>query len=262
MATPVVAPIRRATATTGEPEGDGELGAGAARQPVGRRTAGDQAADHRQQAQAAAEGVCAGHALEVLRHGEDQPEHGERDRRDQDRPPGEARRVEQAEVEQRLAVAADGAPLPQDERDQDEQAGEQGKQRRDAAPALLACLDRAEVTPARPRLEMTTPAGSRRGALEARDSGMNTATAISASTTAGTLMRNTEPHQKWVSSQPPTMGPIGKASMTMPMSTVSARARSRSEKRTGSTEKESGMMNAAPRPSTVRAAMRTPADGA
>ena len=28
-------------------------------------------------------------------------------------------------------------------------------------------------------------------------------------TTMGTLMRKTEPHQKCVNSQPPTMGPIG-----------------------------------------------------
>ena len=117
------------------------------------------------------------------------------------------------------------------------------------------------VTPTSPRLEMTMPLPSRRGRSAPRDSGMNTTTAIRASTTTGTLIRNTDPHQKCVSSHPPRMGPTGYVIITMPMSTVRALARSRSVKRTGKTAKDSGMMNAAPRPSTVRAATRPAADG-
>ena len=40
-------------------------------------------------------------------------------------------------------------------------------------------------------------------------SGTNSATAIRPTATSGTLIRKTEPHQKWSSSQPPRIGPSG-----------------------------------------------------
>ncbi len=91
---------------------------------------------------------------------------------------------------------------------------------------------------------------------------MRRATATRATAITGTLMRNTEPHQKCVSSQPPRIGPIGKAIIVMPITTVIARRRSSSEKSTGITAIDRGRMKAAPRPRNARAAMSCPAEPA
>ena len=72
-------------------------------------------------------------------------------------------------------------------------------------PALMNPYVRA-VSPA---LEITMPGKSRRGRFAARDSGSRNVTATSAIATIGTLIRKTEPHQKWSSRKPPTIGPIG-----------------------------------------------------
>ena len=106
------------------------------------------------------------------------------------------------------------------------------------------------------------PSGSRRRRSLLRDSGSRTMTATSATATMGTLMRNTEPHQKLVSSQPPSMGPTGKPSMLADMSTATALGRSASLNSTGSTPMAMGSTTAAPRPSSARAAMSAPAEGA
>ncbi len=53
------------------------------------------------------------------------------------------------------------------------------------------------------------PGRSRPGRRSARVSGISQVTAMTAITTTGTLIRNTEPHQKWSSSQPPRIGPTG-----------------------------------------------------
>ena len=65
------------------------------------------------------------------------------------------------------------------------------------------------VSAVRPALDSSTPGTSSRSRRSLRDSGIAAATAITAITTTGTLIRNTEPHQKWSSSQPPRMGPTG-----------------------------------------------------
>ncbi len=103
---------------------------------------------------------------------------------------------------------------------------------------------------------------SSRGRRALRDSGISTATASSASAITGTLIRNTEPHQKWVSSQPPRIGPIGNATKVAPTVIVIAVRRSSSENSTGSTDSDSGMMKAAPSPSTARAAISRSAEEA
>jgi hypothetical protein len=94
------------------------------------------------------------------------------------------------------------------------------------------------------------------------DSGISSATATSASTTTGTLIRKTEPHQKLSSSQPPSSGPTGKAMNVAPMMTAMARARSSGANRTGSTAIDIGMITAAPRPRTARAAISSAGDPA
>ena len=55
------------------------------------------------------------------------------------------------------------------------------------------------VSAASPPLDRITPTASIRGRSALRDSGSKTATAMTASTTTGTLIRKTEPHQKWSS---------------------------------------------------------------
>ena len=49
---------------------------------------------------------------------------------------------------------------------------------------------------------------SSRPAFGSRNSGKRTGPSASKSSMSGTLMRNTEPHQKCVSKSPPTIGPI------------------------------------------------------
>ena len=56
-------------------------------------------------------------------------------------------------------------------------------------------------------MESKKPVMSRRSAFGSFDSGTNTACSSSATATIGTLMRNTEPHQKCSSKNPPVTGP-------------------------------------------------------
>ena len=97
----------------------------------------------------------------------------------------------------------------------------QTKPARTASPATIVASARVSVQPSwpalmnpyvravSPALEITMPGKSKRGRFEARDSGSRSVTAASAIATTGTLIRKTEPHQKWSSRKPPTIGPIG-----------------------------------------------------
>ena len=113
-----------------------------------------------------------------------------------------------------------------------------------------------------PALEITTPAQSTRGRSALRDSGIRKVTAISANSTTGTLIRNTDPHQKWSSRAPPTSGPMGKLRKMVEAMTAVARCRSSGANSTGMMASASGMIAAAPRPSTARAAISSPAEAA
>jgi hypothetical protein len=99
------------------------------------------------------------------------------------------------------------------------------------------------------------PTGSSLGRAALRDSGIRSDTASSATAITGTLMRNTEPHQNVVSSQPPTIGPSGYEAMAELATIANARCRSASSKSTGRTERLNGSTNAAASPSKARAAM-------
>ena len=101
-----------------------------------------------------------------------------------------------------------------------------------------------------------------RGRCGLRDSVISQATAATAITTTGTLIRNTEPHQKWSSSQPPRIGPIGKPRTVAPPTIAMALGRSAAVNITGSTASDSGRIAAAARPSTARAAISCPAEPA
>ena len=75
----------------------------------------------------------------------------------------------------------------------------------------------------------------------------------------GRLTTNTEPHQKCWSSTPATIGPSGRPTIVEMPSTAMARVRSAESKSTTTEDIANGMRTAAPRPSSVRAAMRLPA---
>ena len=100
----------------------------------------------------------------------------------------------------RTDSGAPGQPaLPGHEAGQHRDPRHDGGQRRGVGPAVLARLDEAVGQPGQARAGQQHAQQSTRGRCSLRDSGSSTATAISASTTTGTLIRNTEPHQKWSS---------------------------------------------------------------
>ena len=71
-------------------------------------------------------------------------------------------------------------------------------------------------------------------------------------------MRKTEPHQKLSSSQPPSSGPTGKLTNVAEAMIAIALGRSSAVNSTGSIERESGRIAAAPSPSSARAAISSP----
>ena len=70
-------------------------------------------------------------------------------------------------------------------------------------------------------MEPSTPTKSILPGAGLRDSGTRKSAAITPATVTGTLIRKTEPHQKWVSSRPPSTGPMATpmptAEVQMPM---------------------------------------------
>ena len=105
-------------------------------------------------------------------------------------------RAEQRQIEQRLAAGPMGQPaLPGEEADQQRHSGEDHEQGADVAPAVLACLDQAVGQDDQPGGGGRHPDGSKPGRSEARESGTKATTAAKPTTTTGTLIRNTQPHQ-------------------------------------------------------------------
>ena len=113
-----------------------------------------------------------------------------------------------------------------------------------------------------PALESTTPARSMPGRLAERDSGTSASTATRPSSATGTFMRKIQPHQTWLSIQPPTIGPSGRpmklAAPQMPI----ARGRSASANSTVMIESTMTMSVAPARPRATRAAMNASGLGA
>jgi hypothetical protein len=87
---------------------------------------------------------------------------------------------------------------------------------------------------------------------------MNSRAATIPSTATGTFTRNTEPHQKWSSSQPPTMGPSGTPRPMAAAMIEMARARWAGGKITGRIAVAIGVMIAEPSPIRARAAISPP----
>src|SRR4051812_6208474 len=66
----------------------------------------------------------------------------------------------------------------------------------------------AQSSETSPTIERQAPTRSRCGASGSRDVGNRKRPAMRAPMVTGTLIRNTEPHQKWASSSPPSTGPM------------------------------------------------------
>ena len=86
--------------------------------------------------------------------------------------------------------------------------------------------------------------------------------AISATITTGTFTRKTEPHQKWLSSQPPTMGPIAMPRPETPAQMPIARPRSSAGKTLVRIDSVEGMISAPPMPMSARVAINAVDDPA
>jgi hypothetical protein len=106
-----------------------------------------------------------------------------------------------------------------------------------------------------PTLEVRMPTGSSAGGRSLRDSGSSTTTATIAIAMIGRFIRNTQPHQKFDSSQPPTIGPSGSATKFAAAQMPTARGRSSALNSTAMPDSTSGITSAAPNPSTACAAM-------
>ena len=108
--------------------------------------------------------------------------------------------------------------------------------------------------------ESSAPSRSGRGASPRRDSGTRVSAPTIASSTTGTLTRNTEPHQKCSTSRPPSTGPAETPSAETPPHTAIARGRSSASKTCITMARVAGISRAPPTPMTPRATMSEEAD--
>ena len=110
-------------------------------------------------------------------------------------------------------------------------------------------------------LESTRPRRSSGGAAGSRDSGTKNAARAAATRARGASARNTLPHEKWVSSRPPTTGPVATPTPTTAPQPPSAAARCRrSGKALEITDSVAGKISAAKAPMTTRAAISAPSE--
>ena len=91
------------------------------------------------------------------------------------------------------------------------------------------------------------------------DVGEKMATMTSVITMTGTLASRAEPHQKWLSRAPETMGPRAAPPPAKPAQMAMARARSSGGKMVVISDRVAGITNAAPSPVITRPTMICPA---
>ena len=101
-------------------------------------------------------------------------------------------------------------------------------------------------------IESSAPTGSSGVSCESFDLGINTCPAISATAMIGTLMRNTDPHQKCSSRSPEVTGPMAAPAPEMPAHMAIAFARSPVGNTLVRIDSVDGMTNAAPTPMIAR----------
>src|ERR1700736_1583678 len=110
-------------------------------------------------------------------------------------------------------------------------------------------------------MDRTAPMGSSLGADGSRESGTRYQPPTRPRMTTGTLTRNTEPHQKWLSKNPPVTGPIPMPSADTPAQMPMALPRSTGLVKTlVMMDNVAGMMSAPPIPMKARVAMRVLAE--
>ena len=89
---------------------------------------------------------------------------------------------------------------------------------------------------------------------ESRDSGIQRSAPRAPTPATGTLIRKTEPHQKWESNHPPAIGPMAIPRPVVPDQIPMARACSEGSRNTSvMIDSVAGMMQAAPTPMIARA---------
>ena len=109
-----------------------------------------------------------------------------------------------------------------------------------------------------PTMDRIAPTTSGRGVAGFFESGTHTTAHSAPAMAMGTLMRNTDPHQKWASRSPPTIGPRAKPTPLVPAQNPMARWRSWGSRKTSvMMARVEGIMSAAPMPMLARAAMST-----
>ncbi len=120
----------------------------------------------------------------------------------------------------------------------------------------------AKTTPTMPITDSRAPSRSRGAPPRLLDSGTRKTTAVSAITATGRLTRNSEPHQKWSSSEPPISGPAAKPRELTELQMPMARGRSSSSKICMTTARVVVTSRAPPIPMPARAATSWPGDWA
>src|SRR5918994_697592 len=116
----------------------------------------------------------------------------------------------------------------------------------------------ANTTPVNASVESAAPARSSGGAPGRRDSGSQRSPSGAASSTNGTLTRNTQRQPATSTSTPPTTGPRASPSPATPDQTPNALGRSSGGKSTASSDSAGGSAQAAATPISTRAAITSP----
>ena len=134
--------------------------------------------------------------------------------------------------------------------------------RADDHPQSSPCTSASTISP-RPRVNAITPGTSRwRPAFSSRVSRVARAVHRKPRASGGTPIQNTQRHDNWSTSTPPTSGPIASATAETPAQIPRARGRSSSEKAELTSASESVSIPAAPTPWMTRATTSTSIDGA
>ena len=108
-----------------------------------------------------------------------------------------------------------------------------------------------------PNIDKAVPTGSGRLGVGLRELGTSQTAATSPRRPTGTLIKKTEPHQKWANSKPPRIGPRATPRPVVPDQIPMARTRSFSSVNTlVRIERVQGIRPAAPTPITARANIR------
>ena len=132
--------------------------------------------------------------------------------------------------------------------------------RADDQPRTGASISDQSTRPS-PAIDSSPPARSGAAAAGFLESGTSGTAHAKPAAAIGTLIRNTDPHQKCASSRPPMMGPSAMPTPLVPAHSPMARCRSPpSRNMSVMIDNVDGMISAAPMPMLARAAISIPTD--